>query len=423
MAYQIVLSEKTKKIIIQLSRLDNSSISFPECFKDAVSLEKEVLISWLSIKQQVKDKHRFFLESLYSSLLTDLYDSLPAKKMIKVKKKAGWYNTLIFILLAIAGTIFLGCEGFDGIASIFNITSLPTGAIFTVAFAFSILSIVMFYAIDLVEISRNLGINFKSSSKIIDTYLQEIEMIKALRKELTASFSKHNREELADDLALVEMLTIRYLALKEARQALKKSLGNPLLNLCKLITAIVVGVIFFSGGFFAGQTVAIAVAGLFLASVTPTFWPVIVASLVVGLAALCVYWFTQRPGVENIIGKCVGLDNDKIDTLCDDDAIKKEQNKLATLKEMLEVRLADLNKIFDYENAAGDFKTKKTSKNKAPKPSAFGDESEKTASENANEQKPHLTRSLSFNSFFKAAANASNDSSVEDLFSSVPNSF
>ena len=420
MVEQIQLSQKTKKIIIQLDKLKQSSILLPDSFKNAVFLEKEVVINWLSIKQQVDVKHRFLLESLYSSMITDLYDSLPAKKLKKAQKKAGWLDTIKFILLAIAATISLGCDGFDGIASIFSLTSLPPIAIFTVGFAFSLLAIMMFYAIDLVEISRNLGINFKSSSKIIDTYLQEIAMIKALRKEISATFSKHDREELKSDLALVEMLTIRYLALKEARQALKKALGSPLLNLCKLITAVFVGFIFFSGGFFAGQTVAMAVAGLFLAAVAPTFWPVIVASLVVGLAALCVYWFTQRPGVENIIGRWVGLDNDKIDTLCDQEVIQKEQNKLAALKEMLEIRLADLNKIFEYENTASDFEAKQQSKNNAPEPAK--EEGKETSPDNAHKQNPPLTRSFSLNSFFKPATSASNDSSVEDLFPSISKS-
>lgn len=98
-----------------------------------------------------------------------------------------------------------------------------------------------------------------------------------------------------------------------------------------MITAAVAGIIFFSGGFFAGQTVALAIASLFVASIAATAWPIIVASIAVGLAALSVYWFVERPGIENLISRWKGLDKDKIDQLCEDKYVDRETAKIKSL--------------------------------------------------------------------------------------------
>ena len=413
MIEELSLGKKTRKIIKKLNKLKNCSIIIPDSFETSSPLKSAELIAWLATKQLVQDEHKYLLESLYVAILRDLYEAIPERKPRKEEKKADWVSHLKFVLLAIAGTIFFGCEGFDGIMSILSMTSLPTAAIFAIGLAFSLFSVLVFYACDLVEISKNLDVDLSSASKIVDIYLQEIEIIKDLRKALDACFSKKSREELASDLVLLEMLQTKYTGLDEARQALKKALDSPWLTFFRHLTASIAGVLFFSGGFFAGQTVAMAIAGLFLATVTPTFWPVVLASLVVGIAALSMYWFVERPVFENAMGRWVGLDKENIEQLCDDDEVAKEQHKLMVLKEKLQIRYAALTRIHELEGQFGGLKfgfeldePLEIPSHEVENADSFEEEAPLILDiENvpAGEAKSYLKRARSCNSFFKPA--------------------
>lgn len=371
MLEEIKLGKKTIKLIAKLQKLENCAITIPELqtTNSGSSMNAAEAIAWLrpSSKflsksdpqdQQVPQDQKYLLESLNLSILTDLYTSIrndttkksaedeeKAKKDKEDKGKPDWFSTLKFILLAIAGTIVFGCEGFDGIMAILNITSLPTLAIFVVGLVFSLFSVAVFYACDLVDISKNLGVNLSSAPKMVDVYLQETGIIKDWRKEINAGYFEKNRDGLAADIALLEMLQARYAALDTARDALKKAPDSPALLFFRYLAASAAGVLLFCGGFFAGQTVSIAVAGLFMAVVTPTFWPVLVASFVVGLAALSVYWFVQRPAFEHTMGRWVGLDKDSIETLCNPDKVDKEKGKLNVLLNNLRSRSNALTEI------------------------------------------------------------------------------
>lgn len=407
MLEEISLSKKTIRLIGKVTSLNNCPIIIPDSFINASNLNSVELFAWLATQQLVNEKYKYLLESLYVSMLMDLHESIPEKKTKKAEEKSGWTDKLKFVLLAIAGTIFFGCEGFDGIMSILSITSLPTFVIFAIGLAFSLCSIAVFYACDLVEISKNLGVDLSSAPKMVTIYLQEIEVIQDLRKAINAGYSRHNRKDLVMDLILVEMLQKKYVDLDGARQALKKALDSPLLSFFKYMTAGIASIIFFSGGFFAGQTVAMAFAGLFLAVVTPTFWPVLVASFIVGIAALSMYWFVERPAFEMVMGRWIGLDAENIDKLCDEDKVKMEECKLLALKEKLHIRYADLNRIHELEEQFAD--SISGSENDYSLESSSFDDTDTQAEmpfnfeiENSTgEEKPRLKRALSFNSFFK----------------------
>ncbi len=49
----------------------------------------------------------------------------------------------------------------------------------------------------------------------------------------------------------------------------------------------------------------------------PTFWPVLVFSLIIGLAAFGVYWYVERPSIELFVSKKFGLDKEQIETFCE----------------------------------------------------------------------------------------------------------
>ncbi|ASQ44839.1 coiled-coil domain-containing protein [Legionella clemsonensis] len=337
----ILLSTTSQDLISRLSK--NSELT--AIFQQQTTIEKAVLLSWLEKVQQTTtdEETAFLVASLNASLLKDFKESLQPSKPKKKEKPMSWLSRAKYLLLAIAGTLYFGCEGFDGVTAIMGIfSSVPTIAIFAVGTLFSVLSIIVFYSFDLVEISKNLGVKKGDAPKLLDVLLDEFQQIKAIRYELSKPGNK-TQLQLEEDKKLAEMLLKRHQALNESRNKLKEALNNPYLKIARMATAAVAGIIFFSGGFFAGQTVALAIAGLFLTSVAATFWPVILASVVVGLAAFSVYWFVERPGIENLISRWKGLDKEKIDALCKSKVVDRETEKLQILLSNIEEKITPLN--------------------------------------------------------------------------------
>ncbi|STY31038.1 coiled-coil protein [Legionella wadsworthii] len=327
----IDLRKPSQDLIIKLSKKKPHLVI---ALENKTSIDRSALIDWFGTASKIKsdDEEFFLIASLRASLLNDLNQSLSPNQTSNESKEGGFSAKAKYLLLALAGTIYFGCEGFDGVTAIMGVfSSIPTIAIFAAGTLFSILSIIVFYSFDLVEISKNLGVKSSDAPKLIDVLLDEFTQIKAIRLKLSQQKKEKSKKELEDDLLLAQMLLQRHNDLQHDREQLKKALNNPYLRAGRMITAAIAGIIFFSGGFFAGQTVALAIASLFVASIAATAWPIIVASIAVGLAALSVYWFVERPGIENLISRWKGLDKDKIDQLCEDKYVDRETAKLENL--------------------------------------------------------------------------------------------
>ncbi|WP_131782579.1 hypothetical protein [Legionella gresilensis] len=349
----IVLSDNT---LDHLSKLP-LTINFPVFKGNCITTSD--LFQWLRQTQKVDAKHRLLLESFYVAILEDLNKELNKTKEEKASKKTPWTAKAKFILLAIAGTIFCGCEGFDGVSAVLGATSLPSIAIFAIGLVFSLLSIAVFYAFDLLEVSKNLGVNLKSAPKLIDDYLKKVQYIKSISANLRNNIlHRKTLDDISSDIQLIQLLIQLYNELDKERDALTMALKRPALQAAKVIASIITGIIFFSGGFFAGQTVALAIAGLITTAVASTFWPILVASVFVGLSAFALYWFVQRPGVENLIGKWLGLDKEKIEELCDPDEVKKDKAKLKNVEGMLLERREELGKIQETQQALKDLEVR-----------------------------------------------------------------
>jgi hypothetical protein len=322
-----------------ISKLCEKNANFG--LNQVATIERADLLKWFGEKHPIHNEEDtfFLMSSLKASLLMDLNDSLNPFAPKKKSKKGGWSGKTKYALLALAGTVYFGCEGFDGVTAIMGIfSSIPTIALFAVGTVFSVLSIIVFYSFDLVEISKNLGVKSSDAPKLVDVLLDQFKQIKTMRAQLSKAANK-NQEGLENDLAIAKMLLIMHQELNESRMKIKMALENPYLKIGKMITAGVAGIIFFSAGFFAGQTVALAIAGLFVTSIAVTAWPVLVASIVVGLAALSVYWFVERPGIENLISRWRGLDKEKVDMLCKSKVVDRETEKLESLIHNLEEKI------------------------------------------------------------------------------------
>ena len=349
MAKAINLSIKTKKLIRKLQTIQPNLVDelkvIPLNFGDTglkdkvVEVDPIILRQWLTPSEFHKPENQdaqFLLQALQTSLLKDLHNSISKNKNGSKKEPANWYSKAKFIALAVFGTIFFGFEGFDGITALLGVFSVPAIALLAAGLAFSFVSVIVFYAFDLAEISKNLNIKKGKSTQILDVYLDEIKAIEETIRKLNRKYQNKEVEELKEAQAILSMLKQRHEALDKPRKDLKAAGNRPIIKVAKIITSSLAGIIFFSGGFFAGQTVALFIAGLVGATVAPAFWPVIVASIVVGLAAFSIYWFVERPGIENLISRRVGLDKDKIDVFCEKDTLDKS---LVDLKKTLEAQI------------------------------------------------------------------------------------
>ncbi|MCE0721648.1 MULTISPECIES: hypothetical protein [Legionella] len=326
----IDLSVTTKDLIAQLGAIDPS---FVQTITKQATIDKKTLLAWLESTSKTASNHQafFLITSLRTSLLKDIHKSLNPGHTEEEAQKGGISAKAKYALLALAGTVYFGCEGFDGITAMLGaFSSIPTIALFVAGTLFSVLSMIVFYSFDLVEISKNLGIKSTDTKKLLDVLLDEVKQIEAIRMRLAKTAQK-TKEEFEEDRQLAAVLLQRYKDLEQIRQDLMSAANNPYLQAAKYITAGVAGILFFSGGFFAGQTVALAIAALFVTTMTATAWPIVVAGVAVGLAALSVYWFVERPGIENLISRWRGLDKKKMDKLCKPDVVKKETEELEEL--------------------------------------------------------------------------------------------
>lgn len=321
---QIELSENTRQLLERLDLLNGQEV--PE----KVSLED--CLGYLNTGRLPADQAatQFLRQSFNLALMSDLLAEIQNAKN-EPHSGASWLNYAKFFALTLAGIVFFGCEGYDSIATFMGIFNLPGLLVMSLALGFSLLSITVFFGFELVEISNNLNVELKSMPWALDTYYNQLVTIRALRKVVAEKIPADENHQIRMEqyLIIIRMLKKRFDELDEARDKYRHAHQNLVLRLAKIIASVLAGILYFGGGFFAGQSVAIVVIGLILGSaVHPGFWPVIALSIVVGLAAFSIYWFVQRPGLQSLMARWVGLDEQKIDALC---SARQKQEDLTAL--------------------------------------------------------------------------------------------
>ena len=347
MSFKVVLSRNSQKQLIQA---EACTLIWQLPDWRGGSIQRTQWVAWLKTELFCDKKSRLLLESLRAAILRDVGKSfLPPNESrnLKIKKRPGWRGWMQFWHLVIAGTILALCQGFDGITSILGLfSSLPTILIFGVGLTFALFSVVVFYAFDLVEISKNIGLKVKKSHQLLDVLLAQADCLNKIAQGADDHLLDVSDPEELDSLSeLLEMLVVRYRSLSIARDRYKKNFDEHPMQFAKGLAASIVGILYFGGGFFAGQSLGIAVTGLFTVSAVATFWPVVMTSMLAGIAALSVYWFLERPGIENLVGRWFGMDKDKVGALSD--AVDNHEKSLAKLKRGIVARqeISDLRRF------------------------------------------------------------------------------
>ncbi len=343
MGGEVILSNRSQELIAEYLSLCQPHASRLAFFHSPVDYTQ--LISWLHDEetlssyatQRSKKRIEFVLASLRAELLRDLLTSMGGEVPdSNAAENTSWSARIKFLLLALAGTLLAGCEGFDSITTMLSVLSLPSMVILIAGLSFSILSIVVFYGFDLVQVSKNLGVTLSDAPKLLDVYLLQMKEIKRIRKKInTYKLAELSSEELAQLENTINMLQRRFQALAEASSQFDSALNSRKMQIVKFIASATAGLLFFGSGFFAGQSVAMFVAGLFIPAVLPTFWPVVLFSVIVGIAAFSLYWYVEQVGFKKLVSGWFGLDEDKIEQLCEKEHLDREEQKLENLKEQV----------------------------------------------------------------------------------------
>ncbi len=349
MAEFVTISKHTGQLMKELcSKTDDVTLQV-WCDSSTNELHRVELVAWLSQPVTQNKNMQLLLESLRASLLEDLHDSLVSVDELSEKRESrslGWFNNMQFHLLIIAGALLAVCGGYSGITAILGTFAVPAAIVTGVGVIFAGISLAFFYHFDRVEMSKIFGAKLKQPRQLLDVCVSQVEQIKQLRKVIDDCYTK--TVDLCELKALhdmVKMLSCRYEDLGSVRQAYAIKLNNPYINAVKLATAMIEGGLVLAGGFFAGQSISLAVASLFVASVSVTFWPIFVAGAVLSLAALSVYCVMERPGYEGRVGLLLGIDKTKIETFSSSHIVNKQMKKLQNLEHKIEEKLDSLQHI------------------------------------------------------------------------------
>lgn len=342
----VQLSARSQELINQFLAVDlwpsiyglgSSSITISEvdlvCFLSADAPFSRVL----SISEQ--KKMEFLLAALRVELFRDLLISIgvdtPAlDESVSSNNSTNRYK---FYLIAAAGTLVAVCEGFDSISTLLSVLALPPVVILLCGLAFSMISVMVFYGYSLVQVSQNLGVKLTDAPKLLDLYIEQLNQVKSLRKKIaTYKLAQLSLEELGQLKQLICMLDCRVASLSATSQQFAEALNSPKIQSAKTVFGGVAGVLFFCSGFFAGQSVAAFILGLFLVGITPASLPVVLFSLAIGVAAFGLYWYVEKVGLEKLISGWFGLDEDKISELCDPAQVSELALDLNNLKEQVD---------------------------------------------------------------------------------------
>ena len=361
MAKFVTISYQSKKIIGQLASLSDDPCLLAWDKQVSNEILQSELVCFLKQSKPHRLKTRFLLESLRASLLEDLEISLDGSLKKAREIPVSYFRNIQFQLLVMGGALLAITGGFTGITSILGVFALSTALIITTGIIFAGISLGFFYQFDRIEMSKILGTKLKKSHRLLDVCIDEVIHIGKIRKIIDANFPQiADPAHLKDCYAIVAMLDARYNNLADLRKIYLAKLANPYFNAVKRATGAVEGGLVLASGFFAGQTVALGVTSVFVAGVTVTFWPIVLCSIALSLAALGVYCVMQRPGFENRVGQLLGLDKTKIESFADENNALKQQGKLQRLAKNIADKYSAAMQLKELHKKLAGFEATKT---------------------------------------------------------------
>jgi hypothetical protein len=342
---KVTLSQRSQKLM--LSYLKMAQVRLPDFENGHPIVDATAVIAWLnddmakpaySSSKKRTEALECMTAELRAFLLADLKSALPGvdakEESEKEKPKSKAKKIAKYVFLSLAGTLVVASEGFDSITAMMGMLSVPSLVTFLVGFSFSIFSVAVLHGLELYQIAKNLGVRVKDASKMLEACNSQLDEIKSIRRKIASvPLTSMSSSELAEREKILAMLAKRCSEVSQTSKYFVKALNGKGMKVVKYLVTGLAGFLFFGSGFFAGQSVAVFVLNMFYGAVASTFWPVILFSVLVGLASLAIFWIVENEGVSQLISKWFRLDREKIDRVCDKEKLEQEENKLQVLKE------------------------------------------------------------------------------------------
>lgn len=339
----IQLSEHTKRLLMQFNRLrsepwenDAQTLSLKDVVEIFEYMANELGANPLNLpgvhtpRQAAsipKEMHSLF-PFLSTALLQDVVSSLGKTRNPSPQAKSRGY-WIVFGLISLLGAAVSGCEGFDLMSTILSTFSVPSIYVLVCSLGLSLVSIAMFYTLNLLYVAHVLGLNIVASTKLLDNALTEIQLIGALRRNLSQQLVCASAEDKVVIQRMMSQLAVQIQEINKARTSFNDMANNPWFILLKHLIAAIAAFLFFCSGFCAGQTASMFILTLCLGSVvTPTFWPVLLVSVLMGLLTMGLYSLTQHDGFTQVVSGWFGLDAGKMDQL--NHLVETEQDEMKT---------------------------------------------------------------------------------------------
>lgn len=225
-------------------------------------------------------------------------------------------NSLLFF-----GSIVSIADGALGASTILSLLpNVPGIVVGLVCLFFSVISLAVFYAFDLVQISTNLGIKKRDVKQSLEVMELECEQLKlAIDALCDLVISKSDKVNQETGLQIIESLQSQCDALNGKLNDYRQSNRH---LIAKRISSIVTGLLYFSGGYFlvapSLALLAPLIASIFsISAASVVGLPVVISvGIIFGLTKLALYWFCERPQLEKMVGKVTGFDQDLVES-CD----------------------------------------------------------------------------------------------------------
>lgn len=309
---------------------------------------------------------RFQQENLRLLQLHRLHFALFGEEIVKTNKakKNSFISQVQFALLALAGTIFAICDGFDAVTSVLSLFGVfPYWLIFLLGFAFSLLSVVIFLSLAFVEISTNLDVHWGGFKSLLDVFVLQVEtvdliIIKIIQQihqnrirsninnvtfddqhhQLKIRFEEQNKNLESLFLVYVNLIEVQR-DLYQERLYYQNQQNRVQFKIVTYIISIFSGILFFSTGFFAGQSLAVTILNATQAIVFTSDFPVMLTSIIVGLASFSIFWFAESQNMELMVSRWFGIEKDKFQKLPSLDDLTKSENMFVLLNEDWQERL------------------------------------------------------------------------------------
>ncbi len=308
----VKLSEETRNLMVGLGHIDQKDLN--EENNHPISLSK--VYAFLNDVSEPNESSHFSLEAFRASLLRDLRHTLAPKAPDEETDSWSKYK---YWLLFFSGSILALYAGYDNVSSFLPFITSPVW-LPVLVILFMLGSILSFYAFEMGQISDNLGVKSSETRQLLDVLVDQAQEINILRKFL--------KEEMANDnsttkkwMPLLDMLQIRQNYLHEVQGKYQTQLNEGFYPIVKKIITVATGLVFFTSGYILSQAPVQAFLLLLGMAASSIVLPAALISIISGLAAFALYWYVQRPGVDDFIASCFGLSQAKIAGL---DQVKKQ---------------------------------------------------------------------------------------------------